>query len=63
MWKVEDGNITIRLLKVEDKAVVEISDMGVGIEDANLKKIFSPFYTTKNGESLIQKKRSYSNER
>ncbi|MEH7749249.1 ATP-binding protein, partial [Neobacillus drentensis] len=39
---------------------VEISDMGVGIEEANLKKIFSPFYTTKSdgtglGLSICQK--------
>ncbi|MEH7307550.1 two-component system sensor histidine kinase NtrB [Neobacillus drentensis] len=45
---VESGNITIRLLKVENKAVVEVSDMGVGIEEADLKNIFNPFYTTKS---------------
>lgn len=57
---VENGDITIRLLKDENKAVVEISDKGVGIEDANLEKIFSPFYTTKSdgtglGLSICQK--------
>ncbi len=56
----KNGDITIRLLKVENKAVVEVSDMGVGIEEAELKKIFSPFYTTKSdgtglGLSLCQK--------
>lgn len=57
---VENGNVTIRLLKVENKAVVEVSDMGVGIEEADLKKIFNPFYTTKSdgtglGLSICQK--------
>lgn len=56
----KNGDITIRLLKVENKAVVEVSDMGVGIEEAELKKIFSPFYTTKSdgtglGLSICQK--------
>lgn len=56
----ENGNVTIRLLKVENKAVVEVSDVGVGIEEADLKKIFSPFYTTKSdgtglGLSICQK--------
>ncbi|MBV7508943.1 hypothetical protein KW850_27450 [Bacillus sp. sid0103] len=45
---VESGNITIRLVKVENKAVVEVSDVGVGIEEADLKNIFNPFYTTKS---------------
>lgn len=57
---VESGTITIRLLKVENKAVVEVRDTGVGIEEANLNKIFSPFYTTKSdgtglGLSIVQK--------
>lgn len=34
----KNGDITIRLLKVENKAVVEVSDMGVGIEGVELKK-------------------------
>ncbi|WP_052352825.1 two-component system sensor histidine kinase NtrB [Neobacillus dielmonensis] len=57
---VENGDITIRLLNVENKAVVEVSDMGVGIRETDLKKIFSPFYTTKSegtglGLSICQK--------
>ncbi|MBT2728526.1 hypothetical protein J7E63_16500 [Bacillus sp. ISL-75] len=57
---MESGNITIRLVNVENKAVVEVKDMGVGIEEADLKKIFSPFYTTKSdgtglGLSICQK--------
>ncbi|MGF6950310.1 signal transduction histidine kinase [Neobacillus sp. B4I6] len=57
---MESGNITIRLVNFENKAVVEVSDMGVGIEEADLKKIFSPFYTTKSdgtglGLSICQK--------
>ncbi|MFB9757051.1 ATP-binding protein [Ectobacillus funiculus] len=52
----KNGDITIRLLKVENKAVVEVSDMGVGIEGAGLKKIFSPFYTTKSDGTLFSLK-------
>lgn len=57
---VENGAITIRLLKVENKAVVEVRDMGVGIDEADLIKVFSPFYTTKSdgtglGLSICQK--------
>ncbi|MGG3471445.1 ATP-binding protein [Neobacillus pocheonensis] len=57
---VESGTITIRLFKVENKAVVEVRDTGVGIEEADLKKIFNPFYTTKSdgtglGLSIVQK--------
>ena len=56
----ENGDVTIRLVKVENKAVVEVSDKGVGIEEVDLKKIFNPFYTTKDdgtglGLSICQK--------
>ncbi len=57
---IESGTITIRLLKVENKAVVEVMDTGKGINEADLKKIFNPFYTTKPdgtglGLSICQK--------
>jgi signal transduction histidine kinase len=52
----KNGDITIRLLKVENKAVVEVSDMGVGIEEVELKKIFSPFYMTKSDGTLFSLK-------
>ncbi|WP_423800739.1 two-component system sensor histidine kinase NtrB [Neobacillus sp. SAB-20_R2A] len=57
---VESGHITIRLLKVGNLAVCEVCDTGVGIEDADLKKIFNPFFTTKAegtglGLSICQK--------
>jgi signal transduction histidine kinase len=57
---VGNGTITIGLFKVENKAVVEISDTGAGIEAKDLDKIFHPFYTTKPdgtglGLSICQK--------
>jgi signal transduction histidine kinase len=45
---VESGHITIRLFKVGNLAVCEVHDTGAGIEDADLKKIFNPFFTTKS---------------
>lgn len=57
---VKEGTITIRLLKVRNQAVIELIDTGIGIEDKDLQKIFSPFYTTKSdgtglGLSICQK--------
>ncbi|MEK8129829.1 ATP-binding protein [Paenibacillus filicis] len=44
----EQGFIEIRLYAQESKAVIEISDTGKGIPEAELDKIFIPFYTTKD---------------
>ncbi|WP_335442495.1 two-component system sensor histidine kinase NtrB [Neobacillus drentensis] len=57
---IESGTITIRLLRVDNNAVVEVMDTGIGINKADLKKIFHPFYTTKPdgtglGLSICQK--------
>lgn len=47
------GTVTIRLYREEDMAVVEVKDTGAGISKADLKKIFTPFFTTKeNGTGL-----------
>jgi signal transduction histidine kinase len=43
----DGGNITINIEKEKDTCRVEIQDTGIGIRDENLKKIFSPFFTTK----------------
>jgi signal transduction histidine kinase len=37
------------LLKDGRKAVVAVSDTGVGIPEENLDRIFDPFFTTKKG--------------
>ncbi|MGB8657394.1 MAG: PAS domain S-box protein [Candidatus Zixiibacteriota bacterium] len=41
------GEIAIRTYQKEENVVVEISDTGAGISEANLKHIFEPFFTTK----------------
>ncbi len=41
------GTITIRTARVNDWAVIEISDTGSGIPDSIRNQIFDPFFTTK----------------
>ena len=51
-----DGRIEIRIARSEsdseghsDEAVIEVSDNGRGISEADLSRIFSPFFTTTSG--------------
>lgn len=39
--------VTINLEKIQEHLIVEITDSGCGIPDANLNKVFTPFFTTK----------------
>lgn len=53
----EGGDLTITLEKSQGKNIITITDTGVGIEEENLKKLFSPFFTTKptgNGLGLAE---------
>jgi nitrogen-specific signal transduction histidine kinase/CheY-like chemotaxis protein len=43
----EGGDLTIEARKVDENAVVSITDTGSGIDKENIKRIFDPFYTTK----------------
>ena len=45
------GTLTIKAIYNEkrNKVDIKISDTGCGIPDENLKKLFSPFFTTKDG--------------
>jgi len=43
----EKGIITIMLEVVENKAQLSISDTGQGISPKQMKRIFNPFYTSK----------------
>lgn len=44
----EGGQLTINAVEVEDTAIIEIKDTGVGIKKEHLEKLFSPFFTTKS---------------
>ena len=47
------GKLTITALKRQDSLTVDVQDTGVGIPPASMKKIFSPFFTTKaQGQGL-----------
>lgn len=53
----EGGDLKISLKQEEQKALIEVRDTGIGIPSENLKKIFSPFFTTKadgNGLGLAE---------
>lgn len=43
----EGGELTIETTRKGEEAVVTISDTGYGIKKENVKRIFDPFYTTK----------------
>jgi len=56
----DGGRINIKLRCVKNKAEVSIADTGCGIPEGIIKKIFLPFYTTKQkgfglGLALVQK--------
>jgi signal transduction histidine kinase len=56
----DGGNINIRIEEEKEDYRVEIQDTGPGIRKENLKKIFNPFFTTKEkgsglGLSIVKK--------
>jgi signal transduction histidine kinase len=53
------GILTIKAWDTADAVKMELSDTGYGIDPANLKKIFQPFFTTKANEKS-QSRRSGS---
>jgi signal transduction histidine kinase len=44
----DGGTLTLRTAPVDNTVRIAISDTGVGISPDNLRKIFSPFFTTKH---------------
>ncbi len=42
------GTITVSLIKQDKDGVITLSDTGVGIEEKDLPRLFTPFFTTKN---------------
>ncbi|WP_346993013.1 sensor histidine kinase [Alteromonas gracilis] len=43
----EDGGVAVNILRDGKYFTINVKDEGVGISEANLAKIFSPFFTTK----------------
>jgi PAS domain S-box-containing protein len=43
----EGGNIRVRTFAHNDRVVFQVQDNGIGISEANLGKVFQPFWTTK----------------
>lgn len=53
----EGGTLTLSLKQEPEAVVIEVRDTGVGIPQEHLKKLFSPFFTTKpdgNGLGLAE---------
>lgn len=53
----QGGELTISLLKMERAAQIAVTDTGLGMDDEQLKNLFSPFFTTKqkgNGLGLVE---------
>ena len=56
----EGGAIAIKVEEEKDNYRIEIQDSGCGISQENVKKIFNPFFTTKEkgsglGLSIVRK--------
>jgi two-component system NtrC family sensor kinase len=45
--KRKPGRLVIKTWRIEDEIHISISDNGIGISPANIKRIFDPFYTSK----------------
>lgn len=43
----EGGDLTIRIERREDLAMIEVADTGIGMTPETLSRIFDPFFTTK----------------
>lgn len=45
--EVENGRIMVRLFRIEEQVIIDVTDNGPGVKPAHLHQIFVPFYTTK----------------
>jgi signal transduction histidine kinase len=46
------GDVSIKLYKSDNKAVLEVEDNGKGMNDTTKKHLFTPFYTTKESNNM-----------
>ncbi|HDN94864.1 MAG TPA: PAS domain-containing sensor histidine kinase, partial [Nitrospirae bacterium] len=42
------GSIILKTTRVDNEAVIKLSDTGCGIKQEDIKNIFNPFFTTKS---------------
>ncbi len=47
------GTITIKTRVAGENVEIDISDTGIGIEQENLEKVFSPFFSANKGEKVM----------
>ena len=50
-YNTHDGNVTIRLSRQDDNAVIQITDTGVGIPDESIDHLFERFYRVDKARS------------
>ncbi|QDV68623.1 Sporulation kinase E [Rosistilla carotiformis] len=43
----DGGRVTVRVARHDERAVIEVSDAGHGIDNDDIQQVFEPFYTTK----------------
>lgn len=43
----QNGKISLEILKIKDYLLIKIEDNGIGIQEENQNKLFTPFFTTK----------------
>lgn len=47
---LEGGEIVVRVLQLDDMALIQVADNGCGISEDHLRKIWQPFFSTKGEE-------------
>lgn len=45
----KDGDVYVKLFRLNNNAIISITDFGLGMDMATTKQVFEPFYTTKRG--------------
>ncbi|MEK8128560.1 HAMP domain-containing sensor histidine kinase [Paenibacillus filicis] len=48
----QGGTLSVKISETKRKIVIEVKDSGLGMEKHQLKRVFDPFYSTKNGKKM-----------